>query len=744
MAGPRPNDTYSPVPSQMNDGGMPGDYLSAGATATQAGAGVGQAVQGLGQSVKKVGDTVFDHQMTELGLANEHAYVEGEKQLLIEGGEIDNEFKTLTGLDATNSKDTAIQKYLEVNKRIRDGLPTDAARRGYDQITRQRIGFTIQNMNSYATTQKKKAYRDGNTSSMALSVSRASNPDVAGNNAQFDVETANIIFNLNATFSAPEYGDFHTVPAKEDPNTGRLIYDTSTEQGRIAQNTYDDEYNKNIGKAWKNRITTVSAGLEPNQGPVQAVELLKANKSRIPNDTYSDLSKMLATPYKTYRNSETANNTLSKWEAKYQNGLSGGTSQQLSDVITNSLPGSKVTSTYRDPEKNKAVNGAKNSDHLRDDAIDFVAPPGTTEEQVRDILKSQGITPRYLKLEKEGQDGQHFHISYPKNNSEVETGTRYTNKADFYRANYPQILDEAYEESLTKYGDPILAEQAKGLTQTRINNVINQQNMMTMAHRNTVLKFVTGGVDGKSPITDMSQLETAPAHIRNSWHEYAADNAYAYPNMMKIVKAQSFPKQSGYGTNFYANSLKAITGEVTDPVEFGSELMPEEGANSPLTENGRNVLSSIIKDRSTPEGAEFWNETKDYIYRLQKEYVGTGFVPGATPYSTNSEWNKALREVMPRIMAGKARGLTAQQMFSQKINGKDNPEYVYPSVPAPSWSKLSEIKIASFGSGTPAAAKPMTIDTIQSKEDLDKFAVSQGLTEQQYIKLYHEKGFSGK
>jgi hypothetical protein len=740
---PRVSDSYSPVPSQGNSGNIQG-YLTPAATPNAMGAGVGQAVQGLGQSINKVQETYTDYKVQEMGLANEHAYTEAEQQLVLRGGAIDDKLKSLTGLDATNSKDQIIQEYLDTNKQIRESLPNDAARRGYDQITRQRVGFTIQNMNSYATAQKKKAYRDGNVSSMALSVSRASKPEVAGNNAQFDLETANITFQLNATFSSPEYGDFHTVPAKEDPKTGRLVYDVTTEQGRIAQNTYDNEYNKNVGQAWKNRITTVAAGLEPNQGPVQAVELLKANKSRIPNETYADLSKMLAAPYKTYRNSQTANNTISQWEWKYQNSLKGGTSQELSEVITNSLPGSKVTSAYRDPEKNKAVGGAENSDHLRDDAIDFVAPAGTTEEQVRDILKSQGITPRYLKLEKEGKEGQHFHVSYTRNNSEVDAGTKYNNKADFYRANYPQILDQAYEESLAEHGDPLLADQARGLTQQRINNVINQQNMMTTAHRNTVLKFVTGGVDGKSPVTDMSQLETGPAHVRNAWHEYAADNPYAYPNMMKIIKAQSFPKQSGYGTNFYANSLKAITGEVTDPVAFGSELMPEEGANSPLTENGRNVLGAIIKDRSTPEGAEFWNETKDYIYRLQKEYVGTGFVPGATPYSTNSEWNKALREVMPRIMAGKARGLSAQQLFSPKINGKDNPDYIYPSVPAPSWSKLSQINIASFGSGTPTSAKPLTIDTIRTKEDLNKFAQTQGLTEQQYIKLYHEKGFSGK
>lgn len=61
-----------------------------------------------------------------------------------------------------------------------------------------------------------------------------------------------------------------------------------------------------------------------------------------------------------------------------------------SEKIPTLFPGAKVTDTVRTPEENAKDNGAKNSMHLRGEALDFDAP-GMTKDQVRAVLISHGL-----------------------------------------------------------------------------------------------------------------------------------------------------------------------------------------------------------------------------------------------------------------------------------------------------------------------------------------------------------------
>lgn len=293
MAGPRVDDSYNPVPTQ-GTGSMNNNYLTTRATPDSAGAGIGEALQGTSRALGKVIDTKIDYDLQEMGLANEHAANESEIQLSIQGGDIDNEFQTLSGLDAANSKDQYIQKYLETNNKIREALPNDAAKRAYDTVAGRRIAFTIQNMNGYAARQEKQAYRDGRVASIKLSTDRMSRYEVAKNQEQFDFERDNVVFQANTVFTAPKYGLYQTVPFKEDPVTHRLVYDTSTDQGRIAQDNYDNYLNENLGKGY---VTATKALLnDPNGSYQQAEAFFEANKDKMPAATQAEISQSLAAP----------------------------------------------------------------------------------------------------------------------------------------------------------------------------------------------------------------------------------------------------------------------------------------------------------------------------------------------------------------------------------------------------------------------------------------------------------------
>lgn len=89
------------------------------------------------------------------------------------------------------------------------------------------------------------------------------------------------------------------------------------------------------------------------------------------------------------------------------------------EFIRNKFGVVKITSGYREPQKNAAVGGVKDSQHTLGEAVDFICPyapngMGEVFSYIRDTLKWQG---ECLWYKRRG----HIHIALP----------RYDVKADF-------------------------------------------------------------------------------------------------------------------------------------------------------------------------------------------------------------------------------------------------------------------------------------------------------------------------
>lgn len=91
------------------------------------------------------------------------------------------------------------------------------------------------------------------------------------------------------------------------------------------------------------------------------------------------------------------------------------TVSQLSKVVRDAFPGSRVTSGVRTPERNAAVGGKPNSRHLTGQAIDFVAPSGVSIGDVRNEFRQRGID-----LREAIDEGDHFHIAVDKGKVELQ------------------------------------------------------------------------------------------------------------------------------------------------------------------------------------------------------------------------------------------------------------------------------------------------------------------------------------
>lgn len=85
-------------------------------------------------------------------------------------------------------------------------------------------------------------------------------------------------------------------------------------------------------------------------------------------------------------------------------GVSFRSSQEADSVITNLIPGVRVTSGARSPADNRRVGGAPNSFHLQDRARDLVPPAGMTVGQLASKLQQAGF--RVL------NEGNHVHVSW--------------------------------------------------------------------------------------------------------------------------------------------------------------------------------------------------------------------------------------------------------------------------------------------------------------------------------------------
>jgi hypothetical protein len=85
-------------------------------------------------------------------------------------------------------------------------------------------------------------------------------------------------------------------------------------------------------------------------------------------------------------------------------GVSFRSSQEADSVITNLIPGVRVTSGARSPADNRRVGGAPNSFHLQDRARDLVPPAGMTVGQLAAKLQQAGF--RVL------NEGNHVHVSW--------------------------------------------------------------------------------------------------------------------------------------------------------------------------------------------------------------------------------------------------------------------------------------------------------------------------------------------
>lgn len=679
MAGPEPRVDYNPVPSVEPTTQAPNDTLSVRASPESFGAQVGEANVGLGKSVSNLGSDVTNQATAYQGILNEYSANQADMSLAVDGGKVDSQYKLNEGFAAANTKDKAIQDYLDVNQKIRDSL-NPAAARAYDQLANRRIAYTVQGMNDYASTQVKSALKQGSQASIQMTEDTVSKYGIASDPAQFGYQVGSLKHDLNDLLTNPaKGGPLAGLPVSQSAD-GTLKFNTDTPEGSSAQAYYNNNLNVEMGKIWTNRVNAIATDLD-HGSYVSAMKMLQDNQSSMPASTFRELSSKFYPLAQTERIHGNNESILANVNSDYLNqsklGPSGETPQEVpaAKTVTNLFPGSVITSEQRSPEHNAAVGGVPDSMHLTGNAIDFVPPAGTTIDQVRSGFLSQGITPTELLNE-----GDHFHVAWAGQGTGTGTGARPTDFVDFVNQRAPQLIAQARQDSANAGQDATYQDQAAQAMQTRISELNTAKNTQARSLSDDIISKV---MDPKNPVTNMYTLMYGDSQTRQEWATAISLNPYLERTVNDLVTANASGQSKTYGSDIYKVVQDTLTGKVSDPSQYSNYGIGSDKA--PLSESGFMMVSKELENSQSPSGKAFAIAESNFLERLHSQYTGYGQIPGVGQYSSSAAFNQAMSEVMPKIQAGVSAGKTADQLFNPK-----SPDYIQSSVKTPNPEDLQK------------------------------------------------------
>jgi len=668
MAGPAPRDTYNPTQSVEPQTSTPNDYLNVRATPQDFGAQVGQATEGLGKTTEAVGTEAGNAGVAYQGMLNEHAANQAELALATDGGEVYNKYKSLAGLDAANARPQAIQDYLAVNDKIRNSLGNPAAQRAYDQMASRRISFTVQDMNGYAAEQTQKAFKTGNQASQALAIDTASRYSVATDPKQFGtLSTGPVIFTTNTDFTAPGWGKYQTLPVSTDKTTGRLQFDTSTDQGKVAQADYDNTLNVALGKAYSN--AAISIAIDPDHGNyTNAMNFVLQNKDKMPSATFNELSQRLDPMYRSEQTRIIATNVIAGGHAAYLNGQIGpSTPDTLTNIFLNQESGNGATSTnigqiqpgtwsqfarpgedINNPNDNRAVTqrilSKYNSDYQGDVsrmAVAYfsgpgnVAPPGSATPWIQD------------RTDKTGKSVSSYVSDI--NSKAGSTG----NLVDYLGMHEADYALQARKDAADHGFDITVQDAAAERVHTQIAEARSYQQSEARALRDNFVKMVT---DDKHPITSEAALDyNQDPKVKQDWINYQALDPWGASAIKSRINQQARGLSKVYGTDFYSHYADVLDGKVK-PDDLQSYF---GGDNAPISASGTAILDKAYANMQTPQGQAFAHAERQFLDSVEGQVTGSKVFPGINPAILKGAFDKQLMELIPQIEAKRA-DLTSQ------------------------------------------------------------------------------------
>ncbi len=236
----------------------------------------------VGAATEKSGDEMFDLAQKQQGMINETEMTNADTQMAIKAGQLNADYKSLSGL-AANAAFPKYQQDLEaLRQETRSTLPP-GAQKGFDTLSMRTIANHIIDGSTYAASQLKEANRDSFSSSNDLHIQQILQPNVARSDEQFQYNLDTIKYN-----TAAQLDEDHPGLAK-DSETGEVQFDESTPEGKTLKAEFQRNLDTNISQAYVNRYNTLA-----KQNPVGAYNKYQQERDKIPRPAQVALDSSFA------------------------------------------------------------------------------------------------------------------------------------------------------------------------------------------------------------------------------------------------------------------------------------------------------------------------------------------------------------------------------------------------------------------------------------------------------------------
>lgn len=225
----------------------------------------------VGAAVEKQGNEGFDLLQKQQGMINETAMTNADTQMAIQAGQLNADYKSLSGLAAHAAFPKYQQDLEALRQETRATLPA-GAQRGFDILATRTIANHIIDGSTYAASQLKDANRDAYSDSNDFHIQQILQPAVAGSDQEFHYNLDTIKYNTGAQLDADH-------PGLKSDETGEVNFDESTPEGKSLKEEYQRNLDTNISEAYVNRYTTLA-----KQDVMGAYDKYQSDRDNIPRN----------------------------------------------------------------------------------------------------------------------------------------------------------------------------------------------------------------------------------------------------------------------------------------------------------------------------------------------------------------------------------------------------------------------------------------------------------------------------
>lgn len=712
---PRPDVPYSGIPSVVPSTQQPDNTFRVQAGPAAFGGQSAAAMERGGAQIQQLGNDQTQLAIQQQGMINETLATNAESDYLTKAGTMAGQFRSLNGLAAAQALPKFQNDLDTLRTSLRANLPAGAAR-AFDTLTMRHQGYYIGDANAYAAQQIKVADTQSAHASMQLATSRGGDAMVASNDARFGSVLQDVNFQAARILVNQGYGPEAGTGMSQDPKTGEVTFN-DTPAGQQAKAAYDNMVQTAAGIAWQNRLHTLA-----DQNVDQAYALYQTHRGDIPGDAQVKLDAFFQPRIRASQAQGLAEGIMGDVSASYHAGAAqaasnpnnmgnvkapgGGFATPATPVdgvvlAANTLRRGYQGLTLQQIGQKWEGTSQQNINNWVNNVSEATGILPGTVPNLNDPIVLQNLLGGIATAEKSKGDRAQFTDGVIAQGVDAALGGKtanmapnaaaaspYRSEADYYRANYDQIITTARDRAQALHpDDPVFVQQATARVEQRVNDVIRQQELSYKQDGDMVYQAVTGAMSNGQRPTSVAMLMAISPDVKAAWGRLQTENplvAANIENRLLIANGRGDAHDlMTYGPQFYTlfnqvHETPGSAGRMTDPNQLYQYL------GNGLTMAGLETLRGEMAAKATPESAADSAMVKSALayakHQLSFEAdYGSFKIPD--PQGEDAFNIHFLPAFFKAYDAGVAAGKTPYQLLS-----KDSPDFIVDKLVTP-WKR---------------------------------------------------------